>query len=311
MPIIYPMKLNSLLFLLFLGVMSCNTKTRETNNKSLMYIVTTTGMIGDAVHNIVKEKAKVEAMMGPGVDPHLYKATRKDLTMLREASVVFYNGLHLEGKMGDVLEKFSKKKNVIPVGEAISASKLNKMDQGGNTIDPHIWFDVSLWIEVVRHITDKMVEIDPENAVFYQKNSKEYIRKLEKLHQETKSQIASIAPQRRVLITAHDAFGYFGKAYNIEVKGLQGISTMSEFGMKDITDFVNFIVERKVKAVFVETSIPKKSLEAVVRGCTEKKHPIKIGGTLYSDAMGEAGTPEGTYMGMVTHNVKTIVEALK
>lgn len=210
--------------------------------------------------------------------------------------------------MAEVLEKLHQQKPVLPVADGIKADQI--ADANGIP-DPHIWFDVELWLDVSQFISEKLSEIYPDKADTFRNNAKSYQDSLKKLHEETRSKIASIPKERRVLITAHDAFGYFGKAYDIEVKGLQGISTLSEFGIKDVKDLVDFIVTRKIKAVFVETSIPKKSLEAVVRGCQQRGHKIKIGGTLFSDAMGEADSPEGTYIGMVQTNVNTIVNALK
>jgi manganese/zinc/iron transport system substrate-binding protein len=284
-----------------------NDSKSDTSDK--LQITCTTGMIADAVQNVVGDRAAVVALMGVGVDPHLYKATPKDLALLRQADMVFYNGLHLEGKMAEILEKFGKQKTVLPVAEGIK--KENLIQVNANTYDPHIWFDVALWSQIIDFIYRKVSEKDPKNADFYRQNAEKYTAELQKLHQNIKAQIAQVPENQRVLITAHDAFEYFGKAYQIEVRGLQGISTLAEFGLKDVTELVNFIVQRKIKAVFVESSIPKKSLEAVVEGCKQNRHNIKIGGTLYSDAMGAKNSPEGTYIGMVLANVKTIVENLR
>ncbi|MCU0446683.1 MAG: zinc ABC transporter substrate-binding protein [Microscillaceae bacterium] len=291
-----------------LYLMACESQSKATKSDTLQ-ITCTTGMIADAVQNIVGNRAKVVALMGVGVDPHLYKATPKDLNLLRQADIVFYNGLHLEGKMAEILEKFSQQKNVLPIAEGLPTSELIRVN--ANTYDPHIWFDVALWRQSVVFIRDKLIQKDAKNADFYRQNAEKYLAELQKLHQEIGNQIAQIPENQRVLITAHDAFAYFGKAYKIQVRGLQGISTLAEFGLKDITELVNFIVKRQIKAVFVESSIPKKSLEAVVEGCKQNQHAIKIGGTLYSDAMGAKGSPEGTYIGMVKANVKTIVDNLR
>ncbi len=274
-------------------------------------IVCTTGMIADAVSQVAGELATVTALMGPGVDPHLYKATQGDLRELTQADFIFYNGLHLEGKMGEVLEKLGRQKPVIAVGESLDESLLINSSAYASAFDPHIWFDVSLWARIVDHIGIVLAEADPGHGETYLRNASNYRNRLEALHLEVTDDIASIPERQRVLITAHDAFEYFGQAYGIEVRGLQGISTVSEYGLKDVTDMVNFIVDRGIKAVFVESSVPRKSLEAVVEGCARRGHTVSIGGTLFSDAMGEAGSPEGTYPGMVQHNVKTIVEALK
>lgn len=300
------------LFALIIGTMlvTCSGKKEIPDANRKIKIVTTTGMIKDAVENIVGDKAEVIALMGPGVDPHLYKATQGDLEKLTSADIVFYNGLHLEGKMGEVFEKLGKLKPVIAVAQHIPESRLRKIP-GFDIHDPHIWFDVKLWEEAVKAINAFMIDYDSASQSTYQANADSYLQKMDSLHTSVKAQILQIPEQQRVLITAHDAFGYFGDAYGIEVRGLQGISTVSEFGLKDVTDLVNFIISRKIKAIFVETSVSQKSISAVVEGCNQKGWQVKIGGSLFSDAMGAAGTPEGNYLGMVSANVNTIVKALK
>ena len=297
-----------LALLCFTSLFSCSSQNEEQANDKL-YIVATTSMIADAIANIVQDSAVVEGLMGPGVDPHLYKATRSDLTKLREADIIFYNGIHLEGKMGDILAKLASQKPVFAVGDGIPEDRLITLT--GDTHDPHIWFDVSLWKEGVAYIGQQLAAEDSTHAAFYRKNTAAYTQKLAELHQWTQAEIATIPEASRVLITAHDAFNYFGRAYDIEVKGLQGISTVSEFGLKDVSNLVSFISDRSIKAVFVESSVPTRSLEAVVSGVKERGHDVKIGGTLYSDAMGEAGTDAGNYVGMVRANVNTITSSLK
>lgn len=299
----------SITSILYFG--SCDSKGKASESGGKMKIVTTTGMIKDAVENVVGDKAEVVALMGPGVDPHLYKATQGDLQKLTDADVVFYNGLHLEGKMGEVLEKLGKIKPVIAVASKIKEEELRAVPGFQGTHDPHIWFDVKLWENAVVAVADFMKQHDQANADLYDVNGKKYTARLDSLHEAVKISILEIPKEQRVLITAHDAFGYFGDAYDIEVRGLQGISTVSEFGLKDVTELVNFIISRKIKAIFVETSVSQKSIEAVREGCQQKNWDVKIGGSLYSDAMGQAGTPDGTYIGMVSKNVKTIVDALK
>lgn len=294
--------------LLFLLAACGNVKEQERNGR--LKIVTTTGMIADAVKNIVQDSADVEALMGPGVDPHLYKATQGDLEALTSADVIYYNGLHLEGKMGEVLEKLAARKPVIAVADDIDSSKLMSAPNYGYAIDPHIWFDVALWIEAVKQIEQSISNNDSKNAAYYEANANIYIKQLTNLDEWVRKEIAKIPPGQRILITAHDAFGYFGKAYNIEVRGLQGISTLSEYGLRDVSDLVDFITENRIRAVFVETSVPQRAINAVVEGCRKSGFNVQIGGNLYSDAMGEEGTPEGTYIGMVKANVTTIVEAL-
>ena len=296
----------SILSILLYG---CGSKEVAQYDRKLK-IVTTTGMIRDAVLNIAGENADVVALMGPGVDPHLYKATQGDLKKLTDADIIFYNGLHLEGKMGEVLEKLGRTKPVFAVTSSIPKNLLHQVDGFEGITDPHVWFDVSLWKEVVKSIHTFLVEFDPDHQTYYDSSSTAYLAKLDSLHTAVKENILTIPEEQRVLITAHDAFGYFGHAYGIEVRGLQGISTVSEFGLRDVTNLVDFIIDRKIKAIFVETSVSERSINAVLEGCKNKKWNVIIGGSLYSDAMGEEGTPEGTYIGMVHANVKTIKEAL-
>ncbi|UXP31754.1 zinc ABC transporter substrate-binding protein [Reichenbachiella agarivorans] len=297
-------------FLILIGLASCKPKANE-KPTGIINIVTTTGMIYDAVINIGGEKVTAQALMGPGVDPHLYKATQGDLQKLREADIVFYNGLHLEGKMGEVFEKLARIKHVEAVSSIIPDSLLRESEAFQGTYDPHIWFDVKLWSRAVESVSSYLITYDEANASYYSNNAKRYLAQLDSLDQAVRSAIATIPKNQRVLITAHDAFGYFGDAYDIEVQGLQGISTLSEPGLKDITQLVNSISSSQIKAVFVETSVSKKAINAVVEGCREKGHEIVIGGNLYSDAMGPFGQFEGTYIGMVHTNVQTIVNALK
>jgi len=282
----------------------------ERANTERLNIVATTGMIADLASNIGGELVEVTAIMGPGVDPHLYKASQGDLRLLRNADIIFYNGLHLEGKMSEVLEKLGRQQPVFAVAEGVPTSKLIKVDEAADSYDPHLWFDVSLWELVGANLTERLCATDTANATTYRNNFSAYRQSLQSLHQWVGEQLAAIPEGQRVLVTAHDAFTYFGAAYQMEVRGLQGISTLSEFGLRDISDLVGFLSEQKIAAVFVESSVPQKSLEAVVEGCLKRGHEVRIGGTLYSDAMGEAGTPEGSYIGMVRHNVNTIKQAL-
>ena len=292
------------------------TACEQTNDKKdagKLYIVTTTQMIADAVRNIAGDEAEVISLMGPGVDPHYYKATQGDLEKLTKADIIFYNGLHLEGKMQDVFEKFSKQRMVVAVSKDIAENELIvTSDQGQETIhDPHIWHSVNLWKNVVPVITESLVSKDSENASSYEENGSVFIEKLKNLDETTSAAISQIPKQQRLLITSHDAFNYFGKTYDIEVKGLQGISTVSEIGIKDITQMVDVIIKRKVKAVFVESSVNERNLRAVIEGCQKKNWEVQIGGTLFSDAMGADETPEGTYIGMIKYNTNAIVNALK
>lgn len=289
---------------------SCQNDTTETTANEKLTIVTTTGMIGDAVLNIVGDHAEVISLMGPGVDPHLYKVTQSDIKKLLNADVIFYNGLHLEGKMGEVLDQMAERKPVIAIYKGLAETQLRATSEFQGNYDPHLWFSVKIWTDVVRFIGKNLTEIDQANANFYRANTTKHLEELTSLHAWTTEQINTITEKQRVLITAHDAFGYFGGEYGMEVKGLQGLSTAAEYGLKDVITMVDFITDNKIKAVFVESSVSDRSIKAVLEGCEAKGHKVLIGGTLYSDAMGAKNKPEGTYIGMVKHNVTTIVEAL-
>jgi manganese/zinc/iron transport system substrate-binding protein len=288
---------------------ACNTKEKGSSSKP--FVVTTTGMLYDAVINIAQDKVDAEAIMGPGVDPHLYKATQGDLSKFKEADLIIYNGLLLEGKMGDILKKLGRTKPVYAASEEVEPDALLTSVQYENAFDPHIWFDVRLWQQAVTRISEILQSEDSVNADFYLKNTKTYLNRLDSLHSFVQESISSIPKEQRIMVTAHDAFRYFGRAYDIRVEGLQGISTVSDFGLRDIAEITDMIIKNNVKAIFVETSVSDRAIKAVMQGCNEQGHPVKMGGYLYSDAMGELGTYEGTYIGMVESNVKTITEALK
>ncbi|WP_164985081.1 metal ABC transporter solute-binding protein, Zn/Mn family [Ammoniphilus sp. CFH 90114] len=275
-------------------------------------VTATIGMITDIVKEVGGEHVEAVGLMKAGVDPHLYKASQGDIKKLDEADLIFYNGLHLEGKMGDILEKMSSTKPTVAVTDGIDRSQLLAGDASlGEEFDPHVWFNVQLWMKAVEKVRDELSAFDSKHQADYQKNAEEYLKKLEELDAYAKEQLASIPKESRVLVTAHDAFGYFGEAYDMEVRGLQGLSTASEYGSKDVTELRDYLVSKKIKAVFVESSVPQKAIESVVEGAKEMGHELKIGGELFSDAMGKEGTEEGTYIGMVRHNVDTIVNALK
>jgi len=275
------------------------------------HITTTTGMITDIVRRVAGDLAEVEGIMKEGVDPHLYLPTRGDVAKLSRADVVFYNGLNLEGKMSDVFVRIaSAGKPVFPVTEALSETGDYVMTTPLQHFDPHVWMDVRGWIAAVGVVQRKLSGFDPKNASVYESNALAYIDELEKLDEYARESIRSIPQKQRVLITAHDAFNYMGRAYGIRVRGIQGISTESEAGVKDINDLIDLIVNKNIQAVFVETSVSDKNVRALVEGARARGHKVKIGGTLFSDAMGRAGTYEGTYIGMIDHNVTTIVRAL-
>lgn len=304
---------NNIAFLvLFIGLMlvSCSRKERDDEN-ARFHVVTTTGMIADLVQNIAGEHMAVQALMGPGVDPHLYKATQGDIMRMGRADVIFYNGLHLEGKMIDIFKMMQRKKRIVPVAEGLPPEQYLDLQEGEKLYDPHIWFDVSLWRLTIPVVVAALSEMDPEFAAEYHRNGERYAAQLDSLHQWVMAEFSQIPPSQRVIITAHDAFGYLGRAYELEVHGLQGISTIAEYGVNDVTRLVDLIIENRIKAVFVETSVSQRAIEAVVAGCKARGHPISIGGSLYSDAMGGKGSGAENYLGMVGSNVKTIVQALK
>jgi manganese/zinc/iron transport system substrate-binding protein len=273
--------------------------------------ISTVGMIADIVKTVGGDHVESAGLMGAGIDPHLYKANENDIRKLDGADIIFYNGLNLEGKMSDIFVRMARKKSTIAVTETIDEKLLREPPEMEGHHDPHVWFDVSLWKKAVERVGSGLIEADPANKAAYEARAEKLAKELDELHAWCKEQIASIPQDQRILITAHDAFGYFGSAYGIEVKAIQGISTESEASLKEINELVELITKRKIKAVFVESSVPKKNIEALVEGCKAKGHALAIGGELFSDALGEAGTPEGTYIGMVKHNVNTIVKALK
>lgn len=270
-------------------------------------IVCTTSMIGDTVRTLAQDRAEVVVLMGPGVDPHLYKASTSDVTTLRGAQVIFYNGLHLEGKMQEVLQTLARgQQTVVAVGDKLDPKLLLWPSGESGPPDPHIWFDVELWRQVSQQITATLVEADPQGANLYTAQGKKYDQQLEELHDWCQLQASQLPKPRRITVTSHDAFSYFGRAYGFEVVGLQGISTTSEAGIRDVTQLVDFLKKNKVPAIFVESSVSRAAIERVA-----KDAGVKIGGELYSDSMGPAGSPEGTYLGMIRHNMQTVVSALK
>lgn len=273
-------------------------------------VTTTANMITDLVRQVGGDRVRVTGLMGPGVDPHLYKASAGDVRRLTTADITFYGGLHLEGKMSDILEKLERFHPSHAVTEAIPKSRLHREGEGEN-YDPHVWFDVTLWKSAATVVRDRLSEIDPAHANVYEANAARYLRELDDLDRWIKTRLAAVAPEQRVMITAHDAFGYFGARYGVEVRGLQGLSTTAEAGTRDVRGLADFIAERRIKAVFVESSVPRRTIEAVQAAVRARGHDLALGGELYSDAAGAEGTPEGTYVGMIRHNIDTIVEALK
>jgi manganese/zinc/iron transport system substrate-binding protein len=289
---------------------ACGGQAENTPEGGPVRVVTTTGMIADLAGRIAGPHAAVEALMGSGVDPHLYKASESDVRKLSEADLVLYNGLHLEGKMGDILVKMARRRPVVAVSETVPKDRLREPPEFAGQYDPHIWFDVALWAETIDAILAALVELDPANADAYTRGADQLRSELVELDSWVAGRIAELPEDRRILVTAHDAFGYFGQRYGVQVVGLQGISTLAEAGLQDVERVVDLVVDRQIRAVFVESSVPQRSVEAVQVACRERGHEVVIGGQLFSDAMGTPGTPEGTYAGMVRHNVNTIVNSL-
>ena len=290
---------------------SCDSKKPpDASEKGKIRVVTTIGMITDIVKNVGGEQVEVVGMMGPGVDPHLYKPTAKDLQRLSSAHIIFYNGLHLEAKMGDVLAKMPGDTKTVAVTGDIDKALLLSPSEFDGQYDPHLWFDVTLWMKAVQKVRDTLTDYNADAKEVYTNNAERYLAELTALHQYVKTQAERVLPEQRVLVTAHDAFNYFGKAYGFEVRGLQGISTVTEAGIADVQELAVFIVERRIPAIFVESSVPSRSLEAVKAAVNSKGFDVQIGGELFSDAMGNEGTHEATYIGMVRHNIDTIVKAL-
>jgi len=292
---------------LFLLVILFSCKSPDISTDRTL-VITTTSMIGDAARGMVDtSQVVVRSLMGPGTDPHLFKPTKNSLDLLSQADVVIANGLHLEGKMQEILEKLGRRKTIIFLGDGLDPGKLIHPDGKADYPDPHIWFDVALWKESLLHLEKNLDELRLLNREL----AGEYLKSLDSLHAWVGVEMQSIPDSNRILLTAHDAFSYFGRSYDIEVIGLQGISTVAEYGLRDVSEMVDLITERRVQAVFVESSISPRAMEAVVSGVRRKGGEISIGGTLYSDAPGPENSGASTYHGMVEHNVRTIKSALK
>jgi manganese/zinc/iron transport system substrate-binding protein len=306
-------KIKFLFLILLLPLLAaCDSETSQAGELSERPIraVATIGMIGDIVENVGGERIEVTSLMGPGVDPHLYNASAGDVTRMAEADIIFYNGLHLEAKMADVLEQMDGRVRTVAVTNRIERDVLLAPPEFEGNYDPHVWFDVTLWMAAAEQVRDALVELDPDSTQLYQDNAAAYLADLADLDSYVREQAGRVPEQQRVLITAHDAFNYFGRAYGFEVRGLQGISTAAEAGTADVQGLAAFIIERQIPAVFVESSVPSRYIEAVQAAVNAQGEDISIGGELFSDAMGSTGTAEGTYNGMIRHNIDTIVGAL-
>lgn len=297
--------------LLLVGCGPIETPQSRVLDGDTIRVVTTIGMITDVVEQVGGERVEVEGLMGPGIDPHLYKASEGDLRRLERADVVFYGGLHLEAKMAEVLERVGDRRAVSAVTHGIPRDLLIRPADGSSQYDPHVWFDVELWTHAVEHVRDTLAELDPAHAALYRRNADAYLEELRELDDYVEAQASRVPEERRVIITAHDAFAYFGEAYDFEVRGLQGISTAAEAGAGDVQGLADFIAENEVPAIFVESSVSPRTIQAVQEAVRARGFEVEIGEPLFSDAMGDEGTPEGTYVGMVRHNIDAIVEGLK
>ena len=289
-------------------VLGCANNKKD--NGKLNVVVTTT-ILTDLVQNIGGDLINLQGLMGAGVDPHLYKASEGDVSKLFNADVIFYNGLHLEGKLVAIFEKMEAEKTTVALGDFLSKEGLISSDYFASNYDPHVWFNIQYFKEFSDQVTTVLSTKDPKNKERYQANNIAFQQELDLLQTTVENKIASLDPQKRILITAHDAFNYFGKNYGFKVVGLQGLSTATEAGVQDVQQLSEYIIEHKVKAIFVESSVPRRTIEALEAAVLSKGHQVSIGGSLYSDALGDVGSVEGTYIGMFLYNVKTIVNALQ
>jgi manganese/zinc/iron transport system substrate-binding protein len=273
-------------------------------------VVATTGMIADAARQVGGAHVEVRALMGPGVDPHAYRQTRSDIAAMTKADLVLWHGLYLEAQLEEFLRDLARHQKVVAVAENLPRDLLIAHDDYANKFDPHVWMVPDLWSRVVMQIRDTLIEARPEARADFEANAAAHLDDIDDLSGYARKVLTTVPEQARVLVTAHDAFNYFGRAYGYEVVGIQGISTESEAGLNRIETLVDLLVERGIKAVFVESSVSERNVRALIEGAAARGHTVTIGGTLYSDAMGQPGTYEGTYIGMIDHNATTIARAL-
>jgi manganese/zinc/iron transport system substrate-binding protein len=304
-----------LLLALFLGQACSRTsesssKANQPGDTSRIRVVTTTGMIADMVRAIGGDDVEVTNLIGVGIDPHLYKPTRDDVAALLAADMIFYNGLHLEGRMGDVLERAGSDRPTIAVTEILTRDQLIDGEDETGHEDPHVWLAPVLWARCGTSVLDALCEMAPDRTDRFNANLDMWTTQAESLEAFGRNAIGSIPVEERLLVTSHDAFNYFGRTFDIEVVGVQGISTESEAGLADLEALVQLVVERNVPAVFVESSVPRRSIQALIEGAAARGHDVVVGGELFSDSMGPAGTPEGTWHGMVEHDISVVTEAL-
>lgn len=287
-------------------VMGCKVRRTKENEK---LIVCSTSITADCVRQVVGNKLTVKSLMGPGVDPHTYNPRPSDVVLLNDAKLVVYTGFHLEGKMAELFSRLSERKAVVSFQLAFPKDKVLYTD--GTTPDPHVWFDTESWVHSMNGVVDKLVELYPDHELEFRENFYRFLTKVQKKTKELKLKLSEVPKERRVLITSHDAFHYFGRTFDIQVKALQGVSTSQEPGMRDVVDLVDFIVKNNVKAIFVENSVSPKALKSVLSSVERRGYHVKIGGTLFSDALGSKGSGADSYIGMLSHNVNSIKEGLK
>lgn len=306
------MRTTLILFVSIILLTGCRIEEdKPTERLGDLHIVTTTGIIKDGLSSIVQNECDITSLMGPGTDPHMYKPTPSDVELLDEADVIVANGLHLEGKMAEMLESYAKEKPVIFVSDGLKKKDIIKSADFEDANDPHIWFDTKIWLDGLTHVTKELIKIDSTLDSTLTLNLKKYKSEIEKLDKWVADELDQLKPENRVLVTSHDAFSYFGRRYDIEVKGIQGISTLSEVGLKEVSDMVDFVKDRQLKSIFVETSTSSKTAQSIVDGCKAKGYTVQLAGPLYSDALGEPDSDAGSYIGMIKANVTTIVEGLK
>jgi len=291
---------------------SCKKEVKEKKGNERLKVVSTTSQVTDLVKELAGDLIDLEGLMGAGVDPHLYKASEGDVTKFYNADVIFYSGLHLEGKLEDVFEKMRHNgKKTISISDTIAKDALISSADFASSYDPHFWFSTNHWKKATTYVADELSKLDPKNTKVYTENAKAYIEKLNQLEKNNSLQLEGLPVEKRILVTAHDAFAYFGKAYGFKVVSLQGLSTATEAGVQDVQRISNFIIAHDIKAIFVESSVPVRTVEALQAAVRSKNHEVAIGGTLFSDALGNPGTKEGTYIGMYEYNMNTIIDALK
>lgn len=298
----------ALSFFIILLLGACKPASESQREKPL--ILATTSILADGIKNLVGENAEVVALMPAGVDPHLYKASVRDLDLLTNADLVVYHGLYLEGKMTEIFEKLTLTQSIIDVSQGVPQDQLIRSGPEAHSVDPHIWFDINLWSKALKHASEELVKWKPEWKSKIEFNSKTYFEKLENLEQETRTKVNELKSKNQVLVTAHDAFAYFGKAYGLEVYSLQGLSTLSEPGLRDLTELIQIIQEHQVKAIFAEQTISPKALKAVANGVAEKNQSVQLAGPLYTDSLDAPETAAGTYLGMFATNLNIIYQNL-